>query len=258
MTLLSVNVNKIALLRNSRNHDIPSVLQMAKLCVQAGAGGITVHPRPDQRHIRPQDVYELAEQIDVEFNMEGNPFYESVKDYPGFLTMVRQVKPTQVTLVPDNLTQLTSDHGFDLKAMGTKLIPIMDELKTLGCRVSLFLSPDLIQVPLAKEIGADRIEFYTGPYADAFKLGAIHAAKAIESYQKAAALATKVGLRINAGHDLDLHNLGYFLDHVNHVDEVSIGHALIADALVMGLEKTVKAYTHITAAKRQELITPSR
>lgn len=253
MTVLSVNVNKVALLRNSREHNLPSVLEMAKLCVQAGAGGITVHPRPDQRHIRPEDVYELAQHIDVEFNIEGNPFYEAVDDYPGFMNIVRKTKPTQVTLVPDNLTQLTSDHGFDLNDAGEKLKPIIDELKTLGCRVSLFMDPDLAQMELAKKVGADRIEFYTGPYADAFKQGEAQAA--VQPYREAAKHAHEIGLGINAGHDLDLHNLGYFLEQVPHVAEVSIGHALIADALVMGLEKTVKAY-NVIAAKTPVLAAP--
>jgi pyridoxine 5-phosphate synthase len=256
MTLLSVNVNKIALLRNSREHDVPSVVTLAKLCEQAGADGITVHPRPDQRHIRPDDVYKLAGNTSVEFNIEGNPFYEAVVDYPGYLQLVRATKPTQATLVPDNLTQLTSDQGFDLTKTGEQLKPIIAELKNWGCRVSLFLSPDLQQVELAKKVGADRIELYTGPYADAFKLGEAQAEKAIVPYQEAARLATEIGLQLNAGHDLDLNNLGYFLQHVPNIDEVSIGHALIADALVMGLEKTVKTYRAITAARTPVSTTP--
>ncbi len=256
MTLLSVNVNKIALLRNSREHQVPCVLEMAQLCIQAGAGGITVHPRPDQRHIRPSDVYKLAGKIAVEFNIEGNPFYEAVEDYPGFLSIIRETKPTQATLVPDSLKQLTSDHGFDLNKTGEKLKPIIEEIKSYGCRVSLFLSPDLKQLDLAKNTGADRIEFYTGPYADAFKLGKAEAEKSVLLYKKAAEHGHSMGLKINAGHDLDLHNLAYFLQQVPDVAEVSIGHALVADALVMGLSKTVQAYAAITGAKTPELITP--
>jgi len=236
MTHLSVNVNKVALLRNTRTIEIPSVIKAAQVCIEAGAYGITVHPRPDQRHIRPSDVYELAEMITVEFNIEGNPF-------PEFMEIVRKVKPTQCTLVPDTPDAFTSDQGWNLTEHGERLKPIIQELKDLGSRISLFMDPDTTQIPLAKEVGADRIELYTEPYATAFRNG--HPETEIPLYADAAKAALEVGLGINAGHDLNLHNLGKFCSSVPGVLEVSIGHALIADALEMGLFKTVKEYLKI-------------
>ncbi len=236
MTNLSVNLNKVALLRNTRNLGIPSVTEAAKTCIKAGAYGITVHPRPDQRHIRPSDVYELAEMLTVEFNIEGNPFT------PEFMEVVRRVKPTQCTLVPDTPEAFTSDHGWNLSEQGNSLLPIVRELKDLGVRVSLFMDPDLTQIQLAKDIGADRIELYTEPYAAAFCSGDVETV--FQQYASAAQQAQEVGLGINAGHDLNLQNLGKFCS-IPGIAEVSIGHALIADALEIGLFATVKEYLKI-------------
>lgn len=236
MTKLSVNLNKIALLRNQRDIGIPSVTKAAETCVQAGAHGITVHPRPDERHIRYSDVYELKEMLAVEFNIEGNPF-------PRFMELVREIRPTQCTLVPDSPEQSTSDHGWDLAKEGNRLIPIVRELVDLGIRVSLFMDPDIEQVPLAKEVGADRIELYTEPYAKAFSSGDVE--ESLLKYAKAARVAQEAELGINAGHDLNLDNLGRFCANVPDVLEVSIGHALTAEALWVGLERTVGEYLRI-------------
>jgi pyridoxine 5-phosphate synthase len=238
MINLSVNLNKVALLRNSRNFDIPSVIEAASTCVRAGAQGITVHPRPDERHIKPEDVYALAKILTIEFNVEGNPS-------PQFLDIIREVKPTQCTLVPDAPNAFTSDHGWDLAANGSWLRPIVQELKELGIRVSLFMDPDLTQIELAKEIEADRIELYTEPYATAFRNGDMELV--FQHYQEAAKKAQKIGLGVNAGHDLNLQNLGKFCS-IPSILEVSIGHALIADALEMGLFTAVKEYLSILSA----------
>jgi len=237
MTKLSVNVNKVATLRNTRPLlDIPSVLHCAKLCLDAGAQGITVHPRPDHRHIKPDDVTDLAKLLekypDAEFNIEGNPFIE-------FMHFIEKVRPTQATLVPDTVEQSTSDQGWDLQTNSERLLPVIRRLKELGCRVSLFMNPQPQHMELAKVLGADRIELYTEPYATAFAKNDPHAA---DSYAAAAARAAEVGLQINAGHDLNLHNLKHFLKSVPRVAEVSIGHALIGDALEFGLPETVKKY----------------
>lgn len=239
MTVLSVNLNKVALLRNARDIGIPSVIEAAEIAIQAGAGGITVHPRPDQRHIRPTDVYELAEMLKVEFNIEGNPFSAKEEDYPGFIPLVRQVKPAQCTLVPDDPNQKTSDHGWDLKRDGDRLIPIISELKDVGVRVSLFIDPDKEQIKRAPETGTDRIELYTEEYARAYERGNVETV--FDQYQQAAGLAQKLGLGINAGHDLNLENLAKFCS-IPDILEVSIGHAITADALKMGLGNAVKAY----------------
>ena len=236
MTNLSVNVNKVALLRNTRTIGIPSVTLAAQICVDAGALGITVHPRPDQRHIRPSDVHDLAEMLTVEFNIEGNPFY------PEFLKIVRDVRPTQCTLVPDDEGAFTSDRGWDLTTEGKRLSPIVQELKGLGIRVSLFMETDLDQIERAKGLGADRIELYTEPYAKAFSEG--DAAKALAEFRTAAEQAQAMGLGVNAGHDLNLANLGTFCS-IPRILEVSIGHALIAEALELGLSQTVKEYLKI-------------
>lgn len=240
MTRLSVNVNKVALLRNTRTIGIPSVTRAAQICIDAGAYGITVHPRPDQRHIRPSDVYELNALVsDVEFNIEGNPFET------GYLDIVRSVKPTQCTLVPDTPDAFTSDHGWDLSKDGDRLKPIIQELKSSGIRVSLFMDYDSDEIPRAALVGADRIELYTEPYADAFRekedLEAV-----FEGYARAAAIAQDADLGVNAGHDLNLENLGRFCS-IPGVLEVSIGHALIGEALEMGLANTVEAYLEILA-----------
>uniref|UniRef100_A0A7C4QQG5 Pyridoxine 5'-phosphate synthase n=1 Tax=Schlesneria paludicola TaxID=360056 RepID=A0A7C4QQG5_9PLAN len=234
MTKLSVNLNKIALVRNSRGSGIPSVTRAARICIDAGADGITVHPRPDERHIRPQDVYDLKGLLTVEFNIEGNPFE------PKFLELVRAVRPTQCTLVPDARHQLTSDHGWDLVRDGDALRPIIAELRNLGVRVSLFVDPVPDAMPLAKAVGADRVELYTGPYAEAFQHGQREAAWG--RYAAAARSAREAELGVNAGHDLNQDNLRPFLEHVPGVLEVSIGHALISDALEWGLAETVRRY----------------
>ena len=243
MTALSINLNKISLLRNSREGNYPNVLQHAQLCIDNGADGITVHPRPDQRHIRPSDVRELSALVQplatVEFNFEGNPFAPAVDDYPGFIALVEQTKPDQCTLVPDNDSQLTSDHGFDLTQSGNSLEPIIRRLKDQGMRVSLFMDPDLEQIKLASEIGADRVELYTGPYAAAW--GSESVESLFHQHKEAAQLATSLGMGVNAGHDLNLHNLAKFAS-IPGLLEVSIGHAFIVDSLTMGMASTVQAY----------------
>jgi pyridoxine 5-phosphate synthase len=237
MTKLSVNLNKVALLRNTRTIGIPSVTKAARICIEAGCHGITVHPRPDERHIRRSDVYELAEIVaPVEFNIEGNPF-------PEFMKLVGDVRPTQCTLVPDSPEQATSDHGWDLAADRERLVPIVAGLKERGIRVSLFLDAAPGMVPLAKDIGADRIELYTEPYALAFAEG--RAEEVLPRFAEAARAARQAGLGVNAGHDLNLRNLGPFCARVPDVLEVSIGHALIAEALEMGLHNTVRAYLDV-------------
>ena len=242
MTALSVNLNKIALMRNSRLSGVPSVTQAARVALENGADGITVHPRPDLRHIRPDDVAELSQMLDVEFNIEGNPFEGPVGDYPGFLQLVEKVKPEQCTLVPDAQDQLTSDHGWDLAEDGERLRPIIKRLKDLGIRVSLFMDADSDAYPLAAELGADRIELYTESYADSF--GTENQEAVFELFADAAKRAAAVGLEVNAGHDLNLDNLG-LLASIPNLEEVSIGHALVADALVTGLGPAVAAYKKI-------------
>ena len=234
---LSVNVNKVATLRNTRpGLNIPDVTRAAEICLDAGAHGITVHPRPDQRHIRPDDVYQIAELLEqypeAEFNIEGNPFIE-------FMHFIEQVKPTQATLVPDSPEAKTSDHGWDVQANAERLLPVIRRIKEFGVRVSLFMDPRPEQMELAKALGADRIELYTEPYAAAFARGD---ARAADDYAAAAKRAYEVGLDINAGHDLNLENLPPFLKQVPRVLEVSIGHALIGDALEFGLAETVRRY----------------
>jgi pyridoxine 5-phosphate synthase len=239
MTKLSVNLNKVALIRNTRNIGIPSVTKAAQICISAGAHGITVHPRPDERHARPSDVYELAELLaavpGVEFNVEGNPF-------PKFMEIVREVKPTQCTLVPDTPEAFTSDHGWNLAEDGERLRPIIEELKDLGIRVSLFMDAADTKMESAKALGADRIELYTEPYAAAY--GGDQAEAVFEQFALAARKAQEVGLGVNAGHDLNLENLSKFCS-IPNVLEVSIGHALISDALEMGLFNAVQAYLSI-------------
>lgn len=237
MTKLSVNVNKIALLRNARALDMPDVGRLAGLALQSGASGITVHPRPDERHIRKSDVLPLSEVIkqfpNAEFNIEGNPFHQ-------LMDIIREIKPHQVTLVPDDIAASTSDHGWDLATDGARLEPIIQELKSLGIRVSLFMDPLADQMIVAKELGADRIELYTEAYANAYKTN--DQDHVTGKYHDTAVSAAKVGLGINAGHDLNLDNLSYFLSQVPQVEEVSIGHALTADALEYGIENTVQRY----------------
>jgi pyridoxine 5-phosphate synthase len=236
-TALSVNVNKVALIRNTRHLGIPGVTRAASLCLQAGAHGITVHPRPDERHIRLQDVFDIAALMqdwpEREFNIEGNPFH-------NLMDFIRQVRPRQATFVPDTEGQFTSDHGWNFPADAETLRPLIAECHDLGVRVSLFMDPDPAQMAQARVAGADRVELYTEPYAAAWA----HASQKsqLQRYAEAAKAAQKVGLDVNAGHDLNLDNLGEFLRQVPGVAEVSIGHALIADALEMGYDTTVKAY----------------
>ena len=249
MTVLSVNVNKIAVLRNSRGGGEPSVVRAAETAITAGCGGITVHPRPDQRHIRPQDVVDLATLVRgrVEYNLEGNPFAPPRGDYPGFVELVARVRPQQATLVPDGDGQITSDHGFDFVRDCNALQPLVTTLKALGCRVSLFADAGSA-VEAAADTGADRIELFTGPYAAAFTGGAPEAA--LGACAQTARRAVAAGLGVNAGHDLDQHNLGRFLTTVPGVQEVSIGHALIGDALYAGLDTTVRRYLAIVSNAR--------
>ena len=246
MTVLSVNVNKFAVLRNSRGGQEPSVLRAADTALAAGAGGITVHPRPDQRHIRPSDVRELAALVAGrgEFNIEGNPFAPAREEYPGLLALVRETRPQQVTLVPDGDGQITSDHGFDLARDAARLRPLVAALKDCGARVSLFMDAGAPGLAEAAAIGADRIELYTGPYAEAHAAGDAGAALALCA--RSAREAREAGLGVNAGHDLSQANLADFLAAVPGVLEVSIGHALVGEALYQGLEATVRAYLAIT------------
>lgn len=244
MIALSVNVNKIALLRNSREGNYPDINRYALTCIEAGADGITVHPRPDQRHIRPEDLNTLAtltrEYPHVEFNIEGNPFAEAQGSYPGLLTLVKEVKPQQCTLVPDSGDQLTSDHGFDLITSAKTLGPVVESLKAQGVRISLFMDPDIKQINLARALGVDRIELYTGPYAASWQDPRLRK-QVYERYYTAANHAQHIGLGINAGHDLNLENLVEFAG-IPGLLEVSIGHALIVDAIDMGLTNAVQAY----------------
>lgn len=246
-TVLSVNVNKIAVLRNSRGGARPDLETAAEAVIAAGCGGITVHPRPDQRHIRPADVFLLGElcRNRVEFNIEGNPFAPPRGDYPGLLALAERTQPTQVTLVPDGDGQLTSDHGFDLDRDGARLEPLVRAFAAIGCRVSLFMDCGATTLERAAQIGASRIELYTGPYADAHAHG--DAAKALDACVEATRRAQAAGLGVNAGHDLDLSNLGPLLRAAPAIREVSIGHALIGEALYAGLGATVAAYLRVIA-----------
>lgn len=245
MIALSVNVNKIALIRNSREGNYPDVVAHAATCIAAGADGITVHPRPDQRHIRPLDVIELAQLTGqypkIEFNIEGNPFAPAQGDYPGLISLVEKAQPQQCTLVPDSSDQLTSDHGFNLVAAAETLAPIISQLKALGVRISLFMDADIEQIDIARQLDVDRIELYTGPYAAAWNDDLQESNAVYEQYHAAAHHATEIGLGVNAGHDLNLDNLATF-SKVPGLLEVSIGHALIIDALDMGLHSAVQAY----------------
>lgn len=246
---LSININKIALVRNSREGNYPDLIEHARRLIDYGADGITVHPRPDQRHVRAQDcapLLALCAERGVEFNIEGNPFAPAMKstradvgDYPGFMDIIRTLKPAQATLVPDANAQLTSDHGFDLTRDGARLQPILDELQALGVRSSLFMDPIPEQIALAKQLGADRIELYTGPYAAAF--GSASADAVFKRYVDAAVVARQLGLGLNAGHDLNLANLPRFAT-VPALLEVSIGHAFTIDCWAYGMRDTVARY----------------
>jgi pyridoxine 5-phosphate synthase len=244
-TALSVNVNKVALVRNTRHLGIPSVTRAARLCLEAGAHGITVHPRPDGRHIREQDVFDLwalmQDWPQREFNIEGNPFH-------NLMDIVRQVRPHQATFVPDSEGQFTSDHGWNLPADADRLRPLVEECRALGVRVSLFMDPVPEAMAQARALGADRVELYTEPYAASW--GHAQQAGQLQRYREAAQAALEAGLGVNAGHDLNRDNLGDFLRTVPGVAEVSIGHALIADALELGYAATVADYLRCMAAAR--------
>jgi pyridoxine 5-phosphate synthase len=232
MTRLSVNINKIATLRNARGGNIPNVVEAAKKCQAFGAQGITIHPRQDQRHIKKADVFEIKPVITTEYNIEGYPSRE-------FLDLVISALPDQVTLVPDSPVTVTSNQGWKVIENKSFLIDVIDELKSYGIRTSIFVEPDLKIIEIAKETGTDRIELYTEPYAIQFPF---NKEKAIAPFVDAAKLATGLSLGLNAGHDLNLENLKYFSDNIPGLLEVSIGHALISDALYLGLEKTVHLY----------------
>jgi pyridoxine 5-phosphate synthase len=236
-TALSVNLNKVALVRNTRHLGIPSVTRAATLCLQAGAQGITVHPRPDERHIRAGDVRDLAALLkdwpQAEFNIEGNPFH-------NLMDFVRELRPHQCTFVPDSEGQFTSDHGWDLAADQERVAPLIAEAKTLGVRVSLFMDAEPAAMAAARSVGADRIELYTEPYAAAW--GSPGAQAQLDRFAAAARAAHEAGLGVNAGHDLNLDNLAAFVAAVPALQEVSIGHALIADALELGYGETVRRY----------------
>lgn len=232
MTRLSVNINKYALVRNSRGGNEPNVLKIAQDCERFGAQGITVHPRQDERHIRYDDIQPLKEIVTTEFNIEGYPDER-------FMQMVLDIKPHQCTLVPDASNQLTSDHGWDTLNNKEFLTEIVGKLQAQGIRVSLFLNPDEKQVAGAKAVGTDRIELYTGPYAEGFSA---NRDAAIAAHVRAAKIADELGLGINAGHDLNLDNLRFYKDNIENLAEVSIGHALICDAIYLGLETTIRRY----------------
>ena len=240
MVKLSVNVNKIAVLRNSRGGELPSVIKAARTAIAAGCHGITVHPRPDARHITHRDVLDLAEMLTVEFNIEGYPA-------PEFLDLVCRVKPTQCTLVPDPPGVITSNAGWDLASGAEWLRNVLKRLKDAGIRTSLFLEADVNQVPRAHAMGADRIELYTGPYAHAF--GTSEGLRILGMHREAARVAREEGLGINAGHDLNLDNIPAYVKAVKGLAETSIGHALISDAIYMGLTRAVKAYLKVLGSK---------
>ena len=237
MTMLSVNLNKVALLRNTRRGNTPSVVQAAAICLAEGAGGITVHPRQDGRHTRASDVGELAELVkstqSAEFNVEGNPL-------GPFLKLVQDAQPTQCTLVPDAPDALTSDHGWDFNAQGGELGPIIEQLRSAGIRVSLFVEPEPDDIERAKALGADRVELYTESYARAY--GTEREAYELSRFAIAAERANEIGLGVNAGHDLNLENLSAFCAAVPHVLEVSIGHAFVSYSLEVGLQHAVRDY----------------
>lgn len=234
MTKLSVNINKIATLRNSRGGDVPNVVQFAKDVQRFGAQGVTIHPRPDERHIRYQDAYDLKPEVYTEYNIEGNPM-------DSFMELVLHVKPTQVTLVPDAVDAITSNAGWDTLKHKAFLVDIIKEFKQQGVRTSIFVDPVLKQIEGAKETGTDRIELYTEAYAHQYGLGN---KDAIKPYTACAELAHDLGLGINAGHDLSLDNIKFFKENIPNLSEVSIGHALIAESLYLGVENVVNMYLH--------------
>ena len=234
MTKLSVNVNKIATLRNSRGGDVPNLIKVASDIERFGAEGITIHPRPDERHIRYQDAYDLKDIVTTEYNIEGNPI-------PKFMEMVLEIKPTQVTLVPDGINALTSNAGWDTIKNQSYLQEVISEFKQHGIRTSIFIDTDLKLIEGAAKTGADRIELYTEEFATQFDLGN---KTAVKPYTEAAILAHELGIGINAGHDLSLENIKFFKENIPNLAEVSIGHALIAESLYLGLENVVNMYLH--------------
>lgn len=246
MTKLSVNLNKFALLRNARGTDFPNLVKMAERTILAGAHGLTLHPRPDQRHARYSDVYDLSALLEktptVEFNIEGNPI-------PEFLDIVEEVKPTQCTLVPDAPDQLTSDHGWNLREEEARLRPIIQGLQARGVRVSLFMETGLEQIDIAKSIGADRVELYTESYARAF--GTSEEQEVFDRFRVAAGHAEELGLGVNAGHDLNLYNLGSFLS-IPGILEVSIGHAIVVESFDYSYEGTLRRYLGIIDKARND------
>lgn len=232
MTNLSININKVATLRNARGENVPDVQKFAQQCESLGADGITIHPRPDERHIRYSDVFLLRPLVKTEFNIEGYPS-------PEFIDLVLKVKPEQVTLVPDAPTDLTSHGGWDVAANMDFLVPIIDRFREVGIRTSIFVETDIDNIKAAARAGADRVEFYTKPYADGF---AANPEAAVAPFVEASIAAHKAGLGVNAGHDLSLENLEFFRKKMPYLNEVSIGHAIISDALYLGLPETVRRY----------------
>jgi len=243
MTKLSVNVNKVATLRNARGGNIPDLVQVATDCQLFGAEGITVHPRPDQRHIRYSDVFDLQAKVYTEFNIEGNPTSE-------FISLIRKIRPTQVTLVPDAHDAITSDAGWDTVTHKGFLTDVVNEFQAMGVRTSIFINANPEMVRMASQIGTDRVELYTGPYAEAYRADR---EKAIAPFIEAATLAKNLGLGVNAGHDLNLENLAYLYQNISWLKEVSIGHSLISDALYMGLKETIKAYKNCLKESPEEV-----
>ena len=232
MTKLSVNINKIATLRNARGGNYPSVVQVAKDVQLFGAHGVTIHPRPDERHIRYKDAYDLKQAVTTEYNIEGNPIAK-------FMDMVLEIKPTQVTLVPDSIDAITSNAGWDTLKHKVFLSEVISEFKSSGIRTSIFVDPSLKSVEGAANVGADRIELYTEAFAEQYALGNLDA---VMPYDECAKLAHQLGLGVNAGHDLSLDNIAFFAKNVSHLAEVSIGHALISEAIYKGLQPTIEAY----------------
>ena len=232
MTKLSVNINKIATLRNARGGNYPSVVQVAKDVQLFGAQGVTIHPRPDERHIRYKDAYDLKQAVTTEYNIEGNPITK-------FMDMVLKIKPTQVTLVPDSIDAITSNAGWDTIKHNVFLSEVISEFKSSGIRTSIFVDPSLKSIEGAANVGADRIELYTEAFAEQYALGNLDA---VMPYDACAKLAHQLGLGVNAGHDLSLDNIAFFAKNVSHLAEVSIGHALISEAIYKGLQPTIEAY----------------
>ena len=253
MTLLSVNVNKIAVLRNSRGGQLPNVVFAAQTALRAGCDGITVHPRPDLRHIKPEDCIAIRnllnspEFLGREFNIEGNPFAPANAQYPGLLAIIAQTRPEQVTLVPDGDTQITSDHGWRIRENAARLAPMIASIRALGARVSLFVDDDIDESELltARDLGAERIEIYTGPFAHEFETS--NAQNALSRCARTSSIACELGLSVNAGHDLSQSNLAALLAAAPGICEVSIGHALFNDALYTGLDSAVRAYQKIVS-----------